>query len=68
MYNPDSKGFYALSAFFLYTLFYLDVKDRSMDTEKLLAYQAVSRPFLSMWPQLVIHMPGITESWRLSSL
>ena len=34
--------------FFLYTRFYLDVKGRDLDTEKLFAYRAVSRSFLSM--------------------
>ena len=33
---------------FLYIWFYLDFQDRNLDTEKLSAYRAVSRPFLSM--------------------
>ena len=31
--------------FFLYARFYLDVKGRNLDTEKLFAYRAVSRSF-----------------------
>ena len=41
---------------------------RHLDTEKLLAYRAVSISFLSMGPYVVIPTPGITESWWLSSL
>ena len=61
----SDKGFFFI---FLYTWFYLDFRGRNLDTENFLAYRAVSRSFLSMWPHLVIHVPGITESWRLSFL
>ena len=47
--------------FSLFTRFYLDVKGRNLDTEKLFTYQAVSRFFLSVWPHLVIPTPGSSE-------
>ena len=34
-----------------------------LETEKLFAYRAISRSFLSMGPQLAIPTPGVTESW-----
>ena len=46
-------------------VFFLGVKGRNLDAEKLFAYLAVSRSFLSMWRHLVISTPGITESWQL---
>ena len=49
-----------LRLLFLLSLFYLASEDRYLDTEKLFAYRAVSRFFLSMWSNLMIPTPGIT--------
>ena len=47
---------------FPYMQFYIGVTVRHLDTVKLFAYYIVSRTFLSMQPNPIILMPGITES------
>ena len=64
--RPSRKNY--LQSATLHIWLYLDVKGRYLDTEKLLAYWAIPRAFLSIWPQLVLKRAGDSPDckWKFS--
>lgn len=53
---------------FLHPWLYVDVKGKHFKTEELFAHRAVSKSFLSIWPRLMTHTTGNSQSERLSSI